>query len=506
MDEVVKAWVANDLTLIKSLTDEYIKKVNSIVVEGISNGETNDSIMRRMMATNKNMTKSRASLIARDQVGKLNGRLIKRRNQESGLNLYEWLTAMDERVREKHKKLNHKICRWDNDNVYANSIDDAKDGNWRNRGATRYVGIPGSDVQCRCGSISIVVQLNQEIDKEIDEEIEEERVAEGRSKKKTIPVGSPTKGPTVKASKSIKDPTLRKAPVFDNIQDAEDWATKNLIKKGGDVRYRGMDVDVANEFNDISKGLIDKYGYKYDTIQTHKSSFSFMDVTVLKDGKIRHGSMRLNRNSMATSKRLKKTLDNSSSSRLVLNDTFRGSVTHEYGHLTAGVKGKFEKIVRDQFEKVFRVYFPEEYLRDLNLKYTEMNIDLDLSKEKEKIKFVGYKVNFCNPGRFRIYDGKMRFDGYAEFAINGKLIKIAFEYNGIQHYEFPNFWFGDSTDGFQSWLKYIERDQIKKEICKLNNIYLIEIPYYIDRALEHPEKIRSYIINQFELITGIKLY
>ncbi|KKL44371.1 hypothetical protein LCGC14_2366370, partial [marine sediment metagenome] len=347
MDEVVKAWVANDLTLIKSLTDEYIKKVNSIVVEGISNGETNDSIMRRMMATNKNMTKSRASLIARDQVGKLNGRLIKRRNQESGLNLYEWLTAMDERVREKHKKLNHKICRWDNDNVYANSIDDAKDGNWRNRGATRYVGIPGSDVQCRCGSISIVVQLNQEIDKEIDEEIEEERVAEGRSKKKTIPVGSPTKGPTVKASKSIKDPTLRKAPVFDNIQDAEDWATKNLIKKGGDVRYRGMDVDVANEFNDISKGLIDKYGYKYDTIQTHKSSFSFMDVTVLKDGKIRHGSMRLNRNSMATSKRLKKTLDNSSSSRLVLNDTFRGSVTHEYGHLTAGVKGKFEKIEDD---------------------------------------------------------------------------------------------------------------------------------------------------------------
>ena len=169
-------------------------------------------------------------------------------------------------------------------------------------------------------------------------------------------------------------------------------------------------------------------------------------------------------------------------------------------------EGKFEKIIRDQFEKVFRVYFPEEYLRDLNLKYTEMDIDLDLSKEKEKIKFMRYKVNFCNPGRFRIYDGKMRFDGYAEFAINGKLIKIAFEYNGIQHYEFPNFWFGDSTDGFQSWLKYIERDQIKKEICKLNNIYLIEIPYYIDRALEHPEKIRSYIINQFELITGIKLY
>ena len=135
----------------------------------------------------------------------------------------------------------------------------------------------------------------------------------------------------------------------------------------------------------------------------------------------------------------------------------------------------------------------------------KMDIDLDLSKENDKTKFLGYQVNFGNPGQFKIYNGKMRFDGYAEIIINGELIQIAFEYNGIQHYEFPNYWFGDSIDGFNSWLKYIERDQIKKEICKLNNVYLIEIPYYIDLALEHPKKIQSYIINQFELITGIKL-
>ncbi len=168
-------------------------------------------------------------------------------------------------------------------------------------------------------------------------------------------------------------------------------------------------------------------------------------------------------------------------------------------------EGKFEKIIRDQFEDIFRAYFPETYLRDLNLEYKKMDIDLDLSKENGKIKFIGYRVNFCNSGLFGIYEGKMRFDGYAEIAINGKLIKIAFEYNGIQHYEFPNYWFGDSKDGYLAWLKYIERDQIKKEICKLNNIYLIEIPHYIDRTLELTEKIRSYIISQIELITGIKL-
>ena len=96
----------------------------------------------------------------------------------------------------------------------------------------------------------------------------------------------------------------------------------------------------------------------------------------------------------------------------------------------------------------------------------------------------------------------MRFDGYAEIIIKGKLIKIAFEYNGIQHYEFPNYWFKDTPESYKVWISYIERDQIKKEIGKSNNIILIEFPYYLDLALEHPNKIRSYIIKKFELATG----
>ena len=55
------------------------------------------------------------------------------------------------------------------------------------------------------------------------------------------------------------------------------------------------------------------------------------------------------------------------------------------------------------------------------------------------------------------------------------------------------------------WLEYIKRDQLKKEICKINNIILIEIPYFIDKSLEHSNKIQSYIISEFKNKTGIKL-
>jgi len=134
-----------------------------------------------------------------------------------------------------------------------------------------------------------------------------------------------------------------------------------------------------------------------------------------------------------------------------------------------------------------------------------MAIDIDLSKENGKTEFIGYKVNFPNPNQLEIYRGKMRFDGYAKIKLDGKIIQIAFEYNGKQHYEFPNYWFENSDRGYKTWLDYIKRDQIKKEICNLNNIYLIEIPFNTDLTLEHSKKIQSYIINQFELISGIKL-
>lgn len=50
---------------------------------------------------------------------------------------------------------------------------------------------------------------------------------------------------------------------------------------------------------------------------------------------------------------------------------------------------------------------------------------------------------------------------------------VCVEYNGIQHYE-PIDYFG----GQKKFENQILRDNIKREYCKKNNIYLFEIPYY----------------------------
>lgn len=90
----------------------------------------------------------------------------------------------------------------------------------------------------------------------------------------------------------------------------------------------------------------------------------------------------------------------------------------------------------------------------------------------------------------------MHFDGYAEVILGGKKIKTAFEYNGRQHYEFPN-QFHKTKEEF---LKRSKTDYKKENMSKNNDIILIVIPYTIV-----PENMQDYIVNEFETKTGIKL-
>jgi very-short-patch-repair endonuclease len=54
-------------------------------------------------------------------------------------------------------------------------------------------------------------------------------------------------------------------------------------------------------------------------------------------------------------------------------------------------------------------------------------------------------------------------------------MKLAVEVNGSQHYKF-NEWFQKT---YMNFLKQQERDAAKREYCKQNGIFLLEIPYTV---------------------------
>ena len=66
-------------------------------------------------------------------------------------------------------------------------------------------------------------------------------------------------------------------------------------------------------------------------------------------------------------------------------------------------------------------------------------------------------------------------------------LKLACEYNGIQHYEYSPY-FHKTKEQFYAQ-KY--RDILKKDLCEKNGIRLISVPYKIKHL-----KIKEYILSQ----------
>jgi len=79
-----------------------------------------------------------------------------------------------------------------------------------------------------------------------------------------------------------------------------------------------------------------------------------------------------------------------------------------------------------------------------------------------------------------------------KFALNGQIIEykgIAFEANGIQHYEWPNFT-GQPIEDFYAQVK---RDDQKLEECDNEGIYVITIPYTVTEQVKGYDLIPRWI-------------
>lgn len=140
---IEQPWLKDQLTLfatqnaqlITSIPSEELLRVSGAVERGLQEGASINTITESIEKS-FGITRRRAKTIARDQTAKLNASLTKLRQQELGVDEYEWQTSGDERVRESHRKNDGKIFRWDSPPAAT--------------------GHPGTDVNCRCVAIPIL--------------------------------------------------------------------------------------------------------------------------------------------------------------------------------------------------------------------------------------------------------------------------------------------------------------------------------------------------------------
>lgn len=161
LSEALTLWSDQNYKLIKSLSETYIGRVNQMVTDAVQGGVRWEELRPEIMNLDKGLTNKRAKLIARDQVGKLNGILTKNRMEDAGIDEYKWLTANDERVRSTHAPLMGRICRWDNPTVWKSN------GLWVSRPDNVAHAHPGYEIQCRCTAIPVLDSFFNSLEGEV---------------------------------------------------------------------------------------------------------------------------------------------------------------------------------------------------------------------------------------------------------------------------------------------------------------------------------------------------
>lgn len=147
MDEQISAWVEENVSYITKMQTDYLTSVQGVVSKGFQSGLSYTEISKQI-SERTGITKRRATLIARDQVGSLNAQVTRQRNEELGVESYIWRTVGDERVR------GLKGGRYPNANP-SHAARDGKEYTWKD-GAGARDKHPGDGILCRCYATSVI--------------------------------------------------------------------------------------------------------------------------------------------------------------------------------------------------------------------------------------------------------------------------------------------------------------------------------------------------------------
>lgn len=124
--------VKENVQLIKTMNDRHFSALQSNILGAITQGKRVEEI-EAIIDDRFAYMESNAELIARDQVGKLNGQLTEMIHTEMGLSRYRWRGVGDERERSSHLELEGEVFSWDDPPLV--------DGERVH---------PGQAIQCRC--------------------------------------------------------------------------------------------------------------------------------------------------------------------------------------------------------------------------------------------------------------------------------------------------------------------------------------------------------------------
>lgn len=165
INDVIERTVGDTVQNFKISGQRTADTIKDRIASGIVAGERHESIAKAIKSSiglqgdERGKANSRARFIARNTVAKTLGEINKERQTAIGIELYQWQTAEDERVRPTHQDLNSKIFSWDGTvKVNGQTYKQASDPDFNGGAPT----IPGQPWNCRCVALAYIPELDGE--------------------------------------------------------------------------------------------------------------------------------------------------------------------------------------------------------------------------------------------------------------------------------------------------------------------------------------------------------
>jgi SPP1 gp7 family putative phage head morphogenesis protein len=139
---LIDGWRASNVERVTSLLEFERDELADILSKGW--GKTVDELRDRI-EERIDVSRSKADLLARDQVLTLNAQITQERHKAAGIEAYIWTTANDERVRDSHEEVDGEKFYWDD----PPEIDGERVH-------------PGEPINCRCVPFPILPELDED--------------------------------------------------------------------------------------------------------------------------------------------------------------------------------------------------------------------------------------------------------------------------------------------------------------------------------------------------------
>lgn len=156
-EEMTNIYNENMQLNVRNFDNEQISRLREMIEKNVLEG-FNRTKMIDAIQTEFEISKNRAKFISRQETSIFMSELRDLRYKDVGIKFYQFLTSNDIRVRDSHKVMAHRYCTFDDANIYCDSLEDLKKGNWKSRknidGVCEH---PGFDFGCRCVSKPIIL-------------------------------------------------------------------------------------------------------------------------------------------------------------------------------------------------------------------------------------------------------------------------------------------------------------------------------------------------------------